>query len=74
MLNENTVSKLQEMRLSVMVQAFREQMKDGGFTGMSFEERFGLLVDAEWAARKSNRMIAHQKCGLCHQHRLCRGH
>lgn len=57
MLNENTVSKLQEMRLSVIAQAFREQMKDGSFTGMSFEERFGLLVDAEWAARKSNRMV-----------------
>jgi len=57
MLNESTVSKLQEMRLSVMAQAFREQMRDGSFTGMSFEERFGLLIDAEWAARKSNRMV-----------------
>lgn len=57
MLNENTVSKLQEMRFTVMAQAFREQMKDGNFTGMSFEERFGLLVDAEWATRKSNRMV-----------------
>jgi DNA replication protein DnaC len=57
MLNENTVSKLQEMRLSVMAQVFREQMKDGSFTTMSFEERFGLLVDSEWASRKSNRMV-----------------
>jgi DNA replication protein DnaC len=57
MLNENTVSKLQEMRLTIMAQAFREQMRDGNFTGMSFEERFGLLVDTEWATRKSNRMV-----------------
>lgn len=57
MLNENTVSKLQEMRLCVMAQAFREQMKDSSFTGMSFEERFGLLVDTERATRKSNRMV-----------------
>jgi DNA replication protein DnaC len=56
MLNENTVSKLHEMHLSVMAQAFRDQTTDNGFAGMSFEERFGLLVDAEWAARKSNRM------------------
>ena len=56
MLNENTVSKLQEMRLSVMARAFRDQMKDSGFNGMSFEERFGLMVDAEWATRKSNSM------------------
>jgi DNA replication protein DnaC len=56
MLNENTASKLQEMRLGVMAQAFRGQMKDGSFAGMSFEERFGLIADAEWASRKSNHM------------------
>ncbi len=57
MLNDNTVSKLHEMRLSVMAQAFHDQMKESSFAEMSFEERFGLLVDVEWAARKSNRMI-----------------
>jgi DNA replication protein DnaC len=56
MLNENTVTKLHEMKFSVMAQAFREQMADNGFAVMSFEERFGLLVDAEWSARKSNRL------------------
>jgi DNA replication protein DnaC len=57
MLNENTVSKLHEMRLNVMAQAFRKQMTDNGFTSLSFEDRFGLLIDAEWAARKSNRIV-----------------
>lgn len=56
MLNDNTTNKLHEMRLSIMANSFREQMKDSGFTGMSFEERFGLLVDAEWSARKNNRL------------------
>ena len=56
MLNDNTISKLHEMRLSVMAQAFRDQMKNSGFHSMSFEERLGLLVDAEWAVRKNNRM------------------
>lgn len=56
MLNDNTVSKLHEMRLSVMAQAFREQLKDSSFHELSFEERLGLLVDAEWAVRKNNRM------------------
>lgn len=56
MLNENTVTKLYEMHFSVMAQAFRDQMKNGNFAEMPFEERFGLLVDAEWATRKSNRM------------------
>lgn len=56
MLNDNTITKLHEMHLSVMAQAFRDQMKDGSFAQMSFEERFGLLIDVEWAIRKSNRM------------------
>lgn len=56
MLNNNTVTKLHEMHLSVMAQAFRDQLKDGSFAEMSFEERFGLLTDAEWSTRKSNRM------------------
>lgn len=56
MLNENTSNKLNEMKLSVMAQSFREQAMDNNFTSMSFEERFGLLVDAEWTTRKNNRL------------------
>lgn len=56
MLNDNTVTKLHEMKLSIMSQAFRDQLRDGSFAEMSFEERFGLLVDAEWSNRKSNHM------------------
>lgn len=56
MLTENTVTKLQEMRLSAMAKAFREQLTDPGMTGMSFEDRFGLLVDQEWASRKNNHL------------------
>ena len=56
MLSNNTITKLHEMHLGVMAQAFGDQMKDGSFVEMPFEERFGLLVDSEWATRKSNRM------------------
>jgi DNA replication protein DnaC len=56
MLTENTVSKLHEMRLSVMAQSFREQMTNQECMGLSFEDRFSLIVDSEWAARKSNRL------------------
>ena len=56
MLTENTVSKLHEMKLSVMAQSFREQMTNHAFVGLSFEDRFSLLVDSEWASRKSNRL------------------
>jgi len=56
MLTENTVSKLHEMKLSVMAQSFHEQMTNHELTELSFEDRFSLIVDAEWAARKSNRL------------------
>ena len=39
-----------------MAHHFRQQLLDTVMNEMSFEERFGLLVDAEWAARKSNRL------------------
>jgi len=56
MLNNTTVSKLHEMKLSVMAGAFQKQMDDQSFSEISFEERFGLMVDAEWASRKNNRL------------------
>jgi len=54
MLANNTVSKLREMRLSVMAKAFQQQLDMEGRTDLSFEERIGLMVDAEWTSRKNN--------------------
>jgi DNA replication protein DnaC len=56
MLTNETTCKLQEMHLSVMAESFSEQLKDPQYNGMSFEDRFALLVDAEWASRKSNHL------------------
>lgn len=53
MLNEQTIDKLAELRLRSMVKAFREQMADPAVSGLSFEERFGLIVDRQWSDRKS---------------------
>jgi hypothetical protein len=33
------------MKLSVMAKAFQQQLEMEGRTGLSFEERFGLMVD-----------------------------
>ena len=45
MLTETTVSKLREMRLSVMANALKDQLADPQFQNMTFEDRLGLLVD-----------------------------
>jgi DNA replication protein DnaC len=56
MLDQMTLNKLHEMRLSAMAEAFRDQTQDKALASMSFEERFGLIVDIEWARRKNNRL------------------
>jgi DNA replication protein DnaC len=56
MVNEATIGKLHELRLSAMAQAFRQQMSDPALEALSFPDRFGLLVDREWDARRTNRL------------------
>ena len=56
MLNETTINKLNDMRLRNMAESLREQMRTPSFSSLSFEERFGLIIDAEWARRKNNQL------------------
>ena len=56
MLDNATFEKLRDMKLSAMASSFRKQLTDKALNELSFEERFGLLVDAEWTARKNNRL------------------
>lgn len=56
MLTETTITKLREMRLSVMASALKDQLADSQFQNMAFEDRLGLLVDAEWNTRKNNHL------------------
>lgn len=56
MLTENTLTKLKEMHLSAVVKAFKDQLTDPDMAGMSFEDRFGLLVDHERTTRKNNHL------------------
>jgi len=56
MINEATVNKLYDLKLSAMAQAFRQQMKESSMNALSFSERFGLLADHEWDNRKNNRL------------------
>jgi len=48
MLNQPTIEKLQAMKLHGMADAFREQIEMADSSQLSFEERFGLLVDRQW--------------------------
>jgi DNA replication protein DnaC len=56
MLNQPTMERLQAMKLHGMAQAFREQYESADASQLSFEERFGLLVDCQWTW-KENRAL-----------------
>lgn len=56
MMNEPTLDKLKGMRLDAMATAWTEQQKVTDAQRLAFDERFGLLVDAEWLHRENRRL------------------
>jgi DNA replication protein DnaC len=56
MLNEPTIEKLKTMRLDAMASALSEQQGKADVQRLSFDERFALLVDAEWLHRENRRL------------------
>jgi len=56
MLNEPTMDKLRALRLDTFAAAWDQQQKSSELAKLSFDERLGLLVDAEWLARENKRL------------------
>lgn len=56
MINEQTLTKLHELKLSGMAEAYKEQALNKELQKMSFEDRFSLLVDLEYSHRRSNKL------------------
>ena len=57
MICQSTIDKLHDLRLSAMSDAFECQCRDPEtYQGLSFEDRFGMLVDKEWDKRKSTKL------------------
>lgn len=54
---ESTLSKLHEMRMTMMGRAWRDQEERADMRELPFDERFAMLVDAEWDARRVNKRI-----------------
>lgn len=55
-MNEQTLTKLHEMKLSGMAEAYKEQSKNKDFQKLDFDERLSLLVDLEFSHRKNNKL------------------
>ncbi len=56
MLNQHTLERLRKLRLDGMAEAFSSQIQDARFDHLSFCERFGMVVDAEWTFRDGRRL------------------
>lgn len=56
MLNQPTVEKLHALRLGTMAEAWRTQQRDTAASALSFDERFAMIVDAEYLARDNRRL------------------
>lgn len=56
MISPQTVDMLKSMKLSAMAAEFESQLTDSSYKDLSFEERLGLLVAAEWNRRQTNKV------------------
>lgn len=56
MLSENTIFKLRKMKLGTMADEYARQMLDTRMPSMSFDDRFGMIIDLEYARRDNNRV------------------
>ena len=56
MLNAPTLDQLHALKLAAMAAAWTEQQHQADMTALAFDERFGLLVEAEWLARENKRL------------------
>ena len=63
MLTQPAIEKLCAMRLRGMAEAFREQQEKADYQQLSFEERFGLLIDRQWNWRENRALDRRLRTG-----------
>ena len=61
MLNQATFDKLYALRLTGMAAAYQKQIENPETGSLSFDERFGLLVDHHWTWRENQAMARRLK-------------
>jgi DNA replication protein DnaC len=62
MINQSTIETLKELKLGTMAATFQDQLKEREkYSNFSFEERLGLMVDAEWNKRQGNKLARYIK-------------
>jgi len=55
-IDELTMDKLKALRLEALAAAWTEQQKDPEMQKLGFDERIGMLIDAQWLYRENKRL------------------
>jgi DNA replication protein DnaC len=56
-----TIEKLSQMKLHTMATALQEQLEKPALSGLSFEDRFAMIVDREWTSREDRKLTRRLK-------------
>ena len=56
MLTQATIDKMHAMKMTSLAEAFERQIRSPEFAGLSFEERVGMMIDAEHDAREQRKL------------------
>jgi DNA replication protein DnaC len=62
MLNQQTIEKLNALKLHGMADAFHTQLETIDTAQLSFEERFALLVDQQWLWKENRALARRLRC------------
>jgi len=61
MLNQQTIEKLHALKHTGMAEAFQDQLSQPDIGRLSFEERFGIIVDRQWSWEEDCRIQRYLK-------------
>jgi len=56
MISETTILQLKRLHLSAVADEYARQMEDPNACALSFDDRFGMMIDIECARRSNNRL------------------
>jgi DNA replication protein DnaC len=71
MMNQPTLEKMAAMKMSAMVGAFEQQLASRSYGKLSFEERLGMLIDAEYADREQRKLTRRLQQARLRQPNAC---
>ena len=71
MLTEQTIDIMRSLRLTGMLEALEEQYKMPKINDLSFDERLGLLIDAERCHRENKRLLRYHRAAKFRYSQAC---